>query len=96
MNDNTKKTDSIPAARVANLNKDLESWVVNSLKVKMIKKLDGLLENDGRDNVRKLFLVPVFTISELKKRVEETAPEIKTFFYRELFETVEEAGKKIV
>lgn len=75
--------------------KEVEAWVVNTVKVKMIKKLDSLLERQGRENTRKLFLVPLFTISELSKRVEEQAPEIKTFFYRELIKTVEEVEKRL-
>ncbi|MBI5451933.1 hypothetical protein HY945_00555 [Candidatus Gottesmanbacteria bacterium] len=78
------------------IRKDVESWVVNSLKVKMIKKLDNLLEVEGRVNARKLFLVPVFTIAELSKRVNESAPEIKTFFYKELITTIDEAESKLV
>ncbi|MBI4990699.1 hypothetical protein HZB96_01240 [Candidatus Gottesmanbacteria bacterium] len=78
------------------IKKDVESWVVNSLKVKMIKKLDNLLEVEGRVNARKLFLVPVFTIAELSKRVNESAPEIKTFFYKELITTIDEAESKLV
>jgi len=73
--------------------KEAEAWVVNSIKARMIIKLDGLLEKEGRDNIRKLFLVPIFSISELSKRVETQAPEIKTLFYRELMETVARVKK---
>lgn len=69
-------------------NKDLETWVVNSVKVKMVTKMDNYLEREGRINLRKLFLVPIFSISELEKRVKETAPEMKTVFYKELSETI--------
>lgn len=75
--------------------KDIESWIVNSVKVKMIRKLDNILEPEGRINARKLFLSPVFSISEIVKRVETTAPEMTTFFYKELISTVDEAEKKL-
>lgn len=78
------------------LKKELEAFVVNSVKVRMIKKLDKLLETEGKVNVRKLFLVPIFTISDLVKRVDEQVPEIKTFFFRELTSTISEAEKKMV
>jgi hypothetical protein len=77
------------------LARELEAWVVNSVKVKMIKKYESLLEFDGRQNLRKLFLVPVFKISELNKRVEETAPEMKTLYFRELSAIMNEAEEKI-
>lgn len=73
---------------------EVEYYVVNSVKVAMIKKCDGLLEKEGRLNLRKLFLVPVFTVSEFAKRIEETAPEMKTFFYKELIAMVKETEKK--
>ena len=69
--------------------KDTEAWVVNSLKVKMIARLDNLLEKEGRENARRLFLVPVFSVSEMSKRIEEEAPEMKTFFYKTLSEIFE-------
>lgn len=75
------------------LGKEMEAWVVNTVKVKMIKELDNLLEDKGRNNARKLFLVPIFTISELTKRVENQAPEIKTLFYRELMNVIVETKK---
>ena len=70
--------------------------MVNSLKVKMVKKLDSMLETEGRLNARKLFLVPIFTVAEMAKRVEEQAPEIKTFFYKELINAFEEVEKRLV
>lgn len=76
--------------------REVESWVVNTVKVKMIKKLDNLLEIEGKVNARKLFLVPIFDIQQLVKRVEEQAPEIKTFFFRELSATVDEIDKRFV
>lgn len=68
--------------------RDVETWVVNSVKVKMVTKMDKFLEREGRINLRKLFLVPIFSISEMEKRVKETAPEMKTVFYKELSETI--------
>jgi len=74
------------------LTADREAWVVNTLKLKMIMKLDNLLTKEGRDNARKLFLVPLFTISEMTKRIQETAPEMETFFYKELTSVIEKSG----
>ncbi len=76
------------------IDREVEVWVVNSVKVSIIKKLDSLLESEGKLNARKLFLTPEFTISGLKKRVEEQAPEMKTLFFRELFAAVEEVEKR--
>lgn len=77
-------------------NPEAEAWVVNTLKVKMIKKLDNLLTDEGKLNARKLFLVPIFSIRELSKQVEEKAPELKTFYFKELLETVKDAEEKRV
>lgn len=63
---------------------DYEAWIVNTLKVRLLSKLENLLESEGRDNARRLLLVPVFTISELVNRVREIAPELTTLFYLEL------------
>lgn len=75
---------------------EVEAWVVNSVKVKMIKKMDNLCETEGKMNARKLFLVPVFNISDLTKRVVEQAPELKTFFYKELTEILNDAQKRFL
>jgi len=75
--------------------KDLEAWVVNKVKVEMIRKLDNILAEAGRVNARKLFLVPLFQIKELTDRVEELAPEMKTLYFKELIETVAEAEKRL-
>lgn len=75
--------------------REIEAWVVNSLKVKMIRKLDNLVETPGRINARKLFLVPIFTVAELAKRIEESAPELKTIFFKELTEIISEAERKM-
>lgn len=72
----------------------IEEWVVNSAKVKMIKKLDDVLDERGKMNCRKLFLVPVFTIRELMNQVDERAPELRTFFYKELIPIVQSAEQK--
>lgn len=75
------------------LRAEVEAWVVNTLKVKMIKQLDGVLETEGKLNARKLFLVPIFTISEMIKKVENEAPELRTYFYKQLFDAIEKAKK---
>lgn len=76
--------------------REVETWVVNSVKVKMIRKMDSLLETEGKVNARKLFLVPVFNIPELTNRVQEMAPELKTLFYKELSSTIGEAEKRLI
>lgn len=76
--------------------REIETWIVNSVKVKMIKKMDELLETEGKVNARKLFLVPIFNIEEMAKRVQSQAPEIKTMFYKELSITLSEAERKLV
>lgn len=74
---------------------EVESWVVNSVKIKMIKKLDNILDTDGKSNARKLFLTPIFSVSEMMDKVSEEAPEIKTYFFRELALTIEEAEQRL-
>jgi hypothetical protein len=74
---------------------DIEAWVVNSVKINMISKMDRQLEGEGKTNLKRLFLVPLFNISELEKRVKEQAPEIATIFYRELMDVVEKAEKNL-
>jgi hypothetical protein len=76
------------------LRKEVEAWVVNSVKVNLIKKLDNLLEKEGRINSRQLFLVPIFTIAEMVERVEHNAPEMKTCFFKELNKMMEQVEKK--
>lgn len=76
------------------IRQEVETWVVNSVKVKMIKKMDSLLETEGKINARKLFLVPIFDIPSMTKRVEEQAPELKTLFYKELVATLQEFERK--
>lgn len=71
----------------------VEEWVVNSVKVKMIRKLDVLVDTAGKINSRKLFLVPLFTIDQLCNRVDGVAPELRTLFYKELSGVVLEAKR---
>lgn len=73
----------------------VEEWVVNSVKLSLVKRLDAYLDNNGRDNLRKLFLVPIFSIQELSAHIQETAPEMKTFYYKELMKRIEEAGTRL-
>lgn len=75
-------------------NGDVEAWVVNTLKIRMIVQLDDLLVGDGKKNARTLLLVPVFTIAALVARVREYAPEMQVFLFRELGKTIEEAHKR--
>lgn len=77
------------------IRQEVETWVVNSIKVKMITKMDKLLETEGKVNTRKLFLVPIFNIEEMTKRVETQAPELKTLFYKELLSTLSEAEQRL-
>jgi len=74
--------------------RDMESYVVNSLKVKIIKNLDNILEFEGKRNLRRLFLSPVFTVNELTKRVKDIAPEMMTYYFRELILIFDEAESK--
>ncbi|MBI3380267.1 hypothetical protein HY029_05945 [Candidatus Gottesmanbacteria bacterium] len=90
------KTDSILSRLNPQIAREVETWIVNSVKVKMIKKMDTLLETEGKINTRKLFLVPIFNISDMKKRVEEQAPELKTLFYKELLSTLSEAEGRLI
>lgn len=78
------------------IDREVEVWVVNSVKVAMIRKLDKLLDSEGKLNARKLFLTPEFSISGLKKRVDEQAPEISTLFFRELVSACEAVEKRLL
>ncbi len=84
------KSDSVLSRLNPQIAREIETWIVNSVKVKMIKKMDNLLETDGKVNVRKLFLVPIFDIPGMTKRVDEQAPELKTLFYKELSKSIVE------
>lgn len=75
---------------------EIEQWVVNTVKLKMVNRFQRFLEKEGRVNLRKLFLAPVFTICELENRVNSYAPEMKTLFYKVMFETITQAEKKLV
>jgi len=76
--------------------RDLEAFVVNRVKVDMIRKLEHLLEEEGRRNLREVFLVPIFTIKDLTNRVSEMAPDIRTFFYKELCSAIGDVEKRFV
>ncbi|OGG05672.1 hypothetical protein A3D05_00995 [Candidatus Gottesmanbacteria bacterium RIFCSPHIGHO2_02_FULL_40_24] len=75
--------------------KELESWIVNSVKINLIKKFEQILEIEGKSNLRKLLLVPVFTVSELTVRIKENAPELLTLFYKELFTVYDDASRRL-
>jgi len=92
----TNQPGSILSRLDPQIAREIETWVVNSVKVKMINKLDKLCETEGKINARKLFLVPIFNISDMAKRVEKQAPELKTLFYRELAITLQEVGSRFV
>ncbi|KKS95404.1 MAG: hypothetical protein UV73_C0018G0017 [Candidatus Gottesmanbacteria bacterium GW2011_GWA2_43_14] len=75
--------------------RDVESWVVNTVKIKVLKKFEEYLELDGLKNLRMLLLAPVFTIKELTDRVKEQAPEIATLYFKELFQAMDEVEGKL-
>ena len=74
---------------------DVESWIVNTVKIKLIKKFEAALETPGRSNLRELLLVPLFTVKELTGRVKEFAPELLTVYFKELFAAVDEGFTQI-
>ena len=74
--------------------RDLESFIVNTVKIKLIKRFEEILEIEGKSNLRQLLLVPVFSISELSRRIAEKAPELTTLYYKELFAAFDEAGNR--
>ena len=78
----------------AHKRRDLESFIVNTVKIKLIKRIEEILETEGKSNLRQLLLVPVFSISELSQRIASNAPELSTLFYKELFAAFDEAGSK--
>lgn len=73
---------------------EVESFVINSVKVSLIKKCDSFLDVQGKANIRKLLLVPIFSIPDFTKRVKELAPELHTMYFHELAKIVSEAEKK--
>lgn len=74
--------------------REVEVWVVNSVKLNLLKNLDSILDGDGKRNLRDLFLVPLFTIQELSQRVYEIAPELKTLYIKELVTQISKAEMK--
>lgn len=77
------------------LSRDLEAWVVNTVKVSMIKKMEQMLEKSGQKNLRTVFLVPLFTISDLTYRVTELAPELRTMYFKELIEAMDKLKTRL-
>lgn len=90
-----KQNDSLLTRLNPQIAREVETWIVNSVKVKMITEMDKILETEGKMNARKLFLVPIFNIEEMAKRVQSQAPELKTLFYKELTGIIKEAEKRI-
>ena len=76
--------------------REIEEWIVNSLKIKIIRKLEYLLEGQGKKNLSQLFLAPVFSVEEMTQRVQTFAPEMKTFYFKELIGVYDEAEKRFV
>ena len=76
------------------MKRELEALVVNNVKIKMLKMLEGFLEKDGQNNLREVCPVPVFEVEEIIKRVEATAPELRTIFYKELMTVLSEVEGK--
>lgn len=72
----------------------VEEWVVNSVKLSLLTKIDESLVYEGKQNLRTLLLVPIFTISQMSQRIAELAPEMKTMYYRELTNQILEAEKR--
>lgn len=72
-----------------------EAWVVNTTKVKLLEKYAHLMEQEGKDNLRKLLLVPLVEIKEFVQRIEESAPELRTLFYRELTDALSNLESQI-
>lgn len=77
------------------LKSDLEAWVVNSVKVKMLEKYSRHFVAEGISNLRQLFLAPIFEINELVDRVNGQGIELKTLFYKELMDALAEVENKI-
>ena len=74
---------------------DLEAWVVNTVKVKMLEKYSRHFDEEGVQNLRELFLTPIFEINELTDRVNGQGIELKTLFYKELMNALAEIENKI-
>ena len=75
--------------------RDIESWVVNTVKIRILKKFEGFLEAEGMKNLRNLLLSPVFSLKELSGRIKEQAPEITTLYFKELFKAMDEVEGKL-
>jgi hypothetical protein len=73
---------------------ELEAWVVNTVKINLLTKLESRLEGNGLNNLRKLVLVPIFEVDKMFQRIELMAPELKTIFFKELTDTLKVAEKK--
>lgn len=97
MNNNLIVGEKLAALQVTSpaLKTDLEAWVVNSVKVKMLEKYSRHFETDGVKNLRELFLAPIFEIPELADRVNGQGVELRTLFYKELMECLAEIENKI-
>lgn len=74
---------------------DVESWIINTVKIKLIRKFEAILETPGKSNLRQLLIVPIFTIGEMTGRIREFAPELLTVYYKELFAAMDAAGEKL-
>lgn len=75
--------------------REVEEWIVNTVKIKLVRKFEAILEMEGKSNMRKLFLVPVFKITEMTERIKTTAPELLTVYFKELIGAIEEAGQRL-
>ena len=75
--------------------KDIEAWVVNTVKISMIKKMSSVLEKSGIANLQIVFLVPLFTISDLTYRVNDLAPELRTIYFKELIFTMDKLKSRL-
>ena len=93
MNSGLKITDLSQLTPVKR--RDIESLIVNTVKVKLIGKFEEILETPGKSNLRELLIVPIFSIEELTQRVKSNAPELLTVYYKELFAVIDEVGAKI-
>lgn len=75
---------------------EIESWIVNNLKVKILRKFESYFDQEGVKNLKELLLVPLFTVSDLSERVKTLAPELKTLYFKELVSVFEEAEERLI
>lgn len=75
---------------------EIESWIVNNLKVKILRKFESYFDQEGVKNLKELLLVPLFTVSDLSERVKTLAPELKTLYFKELVSAFEEAEERLI